>query len=241
MFTKQKILEEIKRTASENGGTALGTARFESETGIKPYHWEKFWARFGDAVKETGLVPNQMVSGYADGFVFEKLIGLTRKLGKFPTSKEIAVEKNNDSEFPSVSVFRRLGSKRQLAKKVFEYCQDKDGCDDVATLCSVVLKESNDKNAFSDARGRDMVGEVYLFKSGRYFKVGKTNDIVRRGTEIRIQLPERMTLIHSIKTDDPSGVEAYWHRRFESKRMNGEWFDLNSSDVQAFKSWRRII
>jgi hypothetical protein len=30
---------------------------------------------------------------------------------------------------------------------------------------------------------------------------------VRRGAELRIQLPEKMDLIHSIKTDDPSGVE----------------------------------
>jgi len=73
------------------------------------------------------------------------------------------------------------------------------------------------------------------------YKIGKTNDTVRRGNEIRIQLPERTDLIHSIKTDDPSGIEAYWHKRFETKRMNGEWFDLNSSDIKAFKRWRRII
>ena len=84
------------------------------------------------------------------------------------------------------------------------------------------------------------IGEVYLFKSGRYYKIGKTNDTVRRGNEIRIQLPEKTEMIHSIKTDDLSGVEAYWHRRFKSKRMNGEWFDLNSSDVKAFKRWQRI-
>ncbi len=93
----------------------------------------------------------------------------------------------------------------------------------------------------TDAREKDVVyGFVYLFKSGRYYKIGKTKDMVRRGTEIRIQLPEKLDLIHSIQTDDPSGVEAYWHRRFDEKRMNGEWFDLNSADIRAFKRWRRI-
>jgi len=48
-------------------------------------------------------------------------------------------------------------------------------------------------------------------------------------------------MIHSIKTDDPSGVETYWHKRFDTKRLNGEWFDLNSADIKAFKRWQRIF
>ena len=114
MLTKEDIIKAIQKTAKANGDVPLGRERFERETGIKPYDWGKYWARFGDAQKEAGFVPNQLQGAYADKFLIEKIIGLARKLGKFPTYREIQVEKNSNTEFPDKSVFYRLGTKDNL-------------------------------------------------------------------------------------------------------------------------------
>jgi hypothetical protein len=79
------------------------------------------------------------------------------------------------------------------------------------------------------------MGYVYLVKMGRYYKIGMTNSVGRREYELNLQLPERAELVHVIPTDDPAGIEEYWHKRFAAKNTNGEWFSLDALDVAAFK------
>lgn len=135
-MNKQLILDEIRRTAKENGGKALGRDRFEKETGIKEGDWSgRYWARRSDAVREAGLVPNRMNPAIDSDALIGKLVALTRHLGHFPVKAEFRLRKREDATFPNDKVYERFGSKDQLVQVVIAYCGRHSGFEDVASIC----------------------------------------------------------------------------------------------------------
>jgi len=235
MINRQHIINEIKRTAEANGGIPLGTERFFAETGIRTSDWfGKYWARWGDALIEAGYKPNEMQGSYEDDWVIEKLISVIRELGRFPSSGDLRLKAKQEKDFPSHNVFSRVGKKAELVKKTIEYCGNRGGFDEVLRICEEIAvaihPESN-----GTQQGQTELGYVYLMKSGRYYKIGRTAALGRREYELGIQLPDKVMTVHAIKTDDPAGIEGYWHKRFQDRRKNGEWFELTADDVKAFK------
>jgi len=232
---KQHIVDEIRRTAEANDGVPLGTARFEAETGITESDWcGKIWIRWGDALQEAGYEPNQMQSAFDEEVVIGRLVDFIRELGHYPVAQELRMKSRADPDFPSHNVFQRRGRKHEVAKKVIEYCQAVGGLDDVVALCLPVAAapaKTQDAPTASNAE----FAFVYLLRSGRNYKIGRTCSVGRREYELSIQLPEPSTVVHEIKTDDPIGIEEYWHKRFAKKRKGGEWFSLSAADIAAFK------
>lgn len=228
---RQTIIDEIKRTAAENGGKPLGTDRFRTATGIRSHEWQKHWARFSDALRDAGFAPNKFNKSGDENVIIARIAELARELGRFPTSRDMLVKRTNDATFPGNGTFEKYG-KHRLARVVAAFCSTNPGYDDVSALCPELQESVSDPDIKPNTSND---GFVYLIKSGRHYKIGKTNSVGRRERELTIQLPEQVKTVHSIRTDHPTGIEAYWHRRFESKRQNGEWFDLSVEDVSAFR------
>jgi hypothetical protein len=239
-MTKNQIIREIQRTAQENGGKPLGRLRFLGETGIKESDWSgKYWARWNDALQEAGFGPNQMQQSYDDELLLEKFAALTRELGRVPVVSEWQLKARSDRTFPSSKVLERFGSKQQLIARALQYLQQHESYTDVVPLISSAVR--SDATLGEDSAQKVVTGFVYLMKSGRHYKIGRTNSVGRREWELGIKIPVPPKTIHSIETDDPVGVEAYWHKRFSDKRGEGEWFDLSPEDIKAFRRWKRIV
>lgn len=242
-MNKAHIIGEIQRTAKGNGNVPLGWRRFEKETDIRYYDWfGQFWTRWSDAVREAGFASNSMSEAYDDSFLVAKLVELTRKLGRVPTRGDFLLAGKDDKTIPSEKSFRRFGTKPELALRVVEFCSGPENQDVAALWTPIIAPEMEAPNAREADSVAPRVGYVYLLKHGtrKEYKIGKTFNALRREGEIRLQLPEALTPIHYIVTDDPSGVEHYWHSRFADRRKEGEWFALNADDVRTFKRWKRI-
>jgi len=230
---KQHILSEIQRLAKVNDGRAPGQKLFEKETGIAPHQWlGKFWARWGDALNEAGFEANKWTERLDSNQVLLGVIEACRHYGKLPTKGELGIYRKSNPSLPSEQAIKRhFGRLSELVQALNDFAKEHADYADILPL----LPEVKPQPLSPTATGRQREGFVYLFQSGDFYKIGRSDNIERRIKEIRVSLPEKLTPIHSIRTDDPPGIEAYWHNRFADKRANGEWFRLTSSDVSAFR------
>jgi len=217
--------------AERQGGKAPGSNAFSTETGIAEHVWRgKYWARWSDALAEAGFAPNEFQGRLESDLVFSKLAEVTRHYKRVPTVAEIGLYRQMHPTFPNPATFRAHFKKAEMLEQLRNWLSDKIDYEDVLAILPV--KVEGDRTT---PLAKPVEGFVYLIRSGAHYKIGRSDELERRVKEIRVALPDSATLEHSIRTDDPSGIESYWHRRFQDKRANGEWFKLDRADVAAFK------
>lgn len=240
---KAHILGEIRRIAKANGGKGPGSHALKSQSGIKKSDWyPHIWLRWSDALMEAGYTPNQFQSRTSDELLMQAYTGLIRKLGRVPIEGEIRRKAKDDKNFPSHTSFSRFGGKEKLIEAAAHFCAKSTDLNDVLSILEKIKRPSRKSPDLDlDAGSNVARGFVYLMKSGPHYKIGRSNSVGRRMSELSIKIPIPPKTIHHIETDDPIGIEAYWHKRFAEKRGEGEWFNLSSEDVRAFKRWKRIV
>lgn len=248
-YTREEIIAAIRQATAHDGGKPVGRMRFETLTGITRRAWQGvYWARWSDALHDAGFEPNPVTRALDQEAVLRQAAEMVRHFGRLPVEEELRVARRSDPTLPSHSALRTLGGRRSgdLPAKLRGLAESDPAYQDILDL----LPEPATSDAPNDTAAQDAVslptppgvaGQVYLAQMGKHYKIGRTNAAGRRMYELAIQLPERLTLVHVLDTDDPDGIERYWHERFKDKRGNGEWFLLAREDVAAFKRRGRFM
>lgn len=227
---RDHIVQEIRRLAAQNGESP-GQKLFASETGIGPSQWRgRYWARWGDALLEAGFAPKEWNGKLPSDGLLRAVAGACRHYGHFPTGDELLLYRSIDPDVSTPNGLRRhFGSRDGLINALAKLAAADPSYRDITAMLPDTLPERAPRPM------KVVEGFVYLIRSGAFHKIGRSDDLERRVKQITVALPDKAELVHSIRTDDPVGIEAYWHRRFAEKRANGEWFKLTAYDVAAFR------
>lgn len=79
-------------------------------------------------------------------------------------------------------------------------------------------------------------GFVYLLQSSTgYYKIGRTKDPTDRIKTFNVKLPFEVDFTCLLKTPDMYALEQELHQQYADKRVNGEWFDLDPTDVERIR------
>ena len=125
-------------------------------------------------MKYAGLVASHMSEPYDDLLLIQKLVELTQELGHFPVSAEMRMKRRRDASFPSDKVFERIGNRKQIRAKLAEFCRIQGGLDDIIRHFDLGASTTLDHVELSDSPSEEN-GYVYLLRSGRYHKIGRSN------------------------------------------------------------------
>ncbi|MEK6243687.1 MAG: GIY-YIG nuclease family protein [Pseudomonadota bacterium] len=79
-------------------------------------------------------------------------------------------------------------------------------------------------------------GHVYVIKSPYGYKIGKSRRLRDRVQLFNVKLPFPIEVIVSGWCEDYTLEETELHGLFHAKRLEGEWFDLNESDLELLKN-----
>ena len=84
-----------------------------------------------------------------------------------------------------------------------------------------------------------MYYKVYLISSGDFekqYKIGYTRrDVEDRVKEFKTGNSNNLEIISVFESKWGPKIESSLHRKYKTKKIDGEWFDLNQEEVNNFK------
>ena len=81
-------------------------------------------------------------------------------------------------------------------------------------------------------------GYVYVIQDmshSQQYKIGRTNHPASRLNRFGVELPIKTEVIAILRTDDDKELERRLHQKFASSRTEGEWFALDSAQIDEIR------
>lgn len=244
-LSKAQLIEHLQRVVRNNGGRPPGESRFYRESKLsKESLWDADIRSYGDLCELAGFPRNRLTQPMTPDQLFEPLANLAAKLNRFPDHTDREMARRRDGGFPSYEAYRTAQHKNgPLEQQLLDWCRSRPEHSTAVEIIQAHVARQDGRPQRARSGQRVVNGHVYLMRygnSGRDYKLGMTEKVERRHAQISGMFPGDVRVIHVIDTDDPAGIERYWKRRFESKRVQDkdEIFRLLAEDIAAFK-WRK--
>lgn len=85
-------------------------------------------------------------------------------------------------------------------------------------------------------------GFVYVMCINQeYYKIGLTTDVQSRYSQLRTATPYPLEVVHIILTECMEPLEAYLHRKYADRWVQGEWFKLTPDDIAELCAIQSVV
>ena len=146
------------------------------------------------------------------------------------------------SKYPLLSIEgynESVWSPREYAGDIFNSYVNRfvDSIDDISENYSIIFANDTEINCISTSNGNSGKCYVYLMcdTTNGYFKIGLSNNPEYREKTLQSEKPtiEKICAKSYPNRSIASAIESALHKAYENKRIRGEWFQLDTNDVES--------
>lgn len=131
--------------------------------------------------------------------------------------------------------FTKKGTRCRQSNHNGYYSHPKDFDPETTPYCSY-HKDPAKRGVYKPQQETVRAGYIYLMLAegvSRY-KIGLSKKPKERHSTISKQSPFPVSVVACYKVADMLDAEKYWHQKFDSQRVHGEWFELSEDCVTEF-------